>query len=87
MGFGVSQLKKTTPQIVKNVRDTLLYFLMGSLAFAPIFAPKLKMSGEDYAMWIGFSMLAIKSVAKFFGINDDEAVQNVVEAIKEVDKG
>jgi len=84
MGFGLNQLQKTTPQIVKNIRYTLLYFFMGCLAFANLFASKLHMTGEDYAMWIGFVMLAIKSMSKFFGINEDEAVKNVMDAVQEV---
>jgi len=59
------------PQVIKNIRDTLIYFLMGCLAFAPLFAPRLHISGEDYAMWTGFIMLAIRAFAKLFGIPDD----------------
>jgi len=60
------------PKVIKNIRDTALYFLMGCLAFANLFAPRLHMSGEDYAMWIGFAMLAIRAIAKMFGIPDVE---------------
>jgi len=87
MGFGPSQLTKTTPQIIKNIRDSILYFLIGALAFANLFAPKLHITGEDYAMWIGFIMLAVKSISKFFGINEDEAVQNVMDSVEEVKTG
>ena len=84
MSFGISSLSKTTPQRVKDIRDTLLYFLMGCLAFANLFAGKLHLTGEDYAMWIGFIMLAIKTGAKLFGVNEDEAVKNVMDAVDEV---
>ena len=87
MGFGPSQLTKTTPQIIKNIRDSILYFLIGALAFANLFAPKLHITGEDYAMWIGFIMLAVKSISKFFGINEDEAVKNVMDSVSEVKTG
>ena len=87
MGFGPSQLTKTTPQIIKNIRDSILYFLIGALAFANLFAPKLHITGEDYAMWIGFIMLAVKSISKFFGINENEAVQNVMDSVEEVKTG
>ncbi len=87
MGFGVNQLTKTTPQIIKNIRDSILYFLIGALAFANLFAPKLHITGEDYAMWIGFIMLAVKSISKFFGINEDEAVKNVMDSVEEVKTG
>ena len=87
MSFGIPSLKKSTPQAVKNVRDTLLYFFMGCLAFANLFAPKLHLTGEDYAMWIGFIMLAVKTLSKLFGVNDDEADKNVVEAEEEVKTG
>lgn len=63
--------KSEIPKVIKNIRDTALYFLMGCLAFAPLFAPRLGMSGEDYAMWIGFAMLAIRAVAKMFGIPEE----------------
>jgi len=87
MGFGLSQMRKTTPQRVKDIRDTLLYFFMGALAFANLFAPKLHLTGEDYAMWIGFIMLATKTLSKLFGVNDEEAVENVVDAVQEVKTG
>jgi len=87
MGFGLSQMRKTTPQRVKDIRDTLLYFFMGALAFANLFAPKLHLTGEDYAMWIGFIMLATKTLSKLFGVNDEEAVENVVDAVEEVKTG
>lgn len=63
--------KSEIPKVVKNIRDTALYFLMGCLAFANLFAPRLHMSGEDYAMWIGFAMLAIRAIAKMFGIPEE----------------
>lgn len=63
--------KSEIPKVIKNIRDTALYFLMGCLAFAPLFAPRLGMSGEDYAMWIGFAMLAIRAIAKMFGIPEE----------------
>lgn len=63
--------KNEIPQVIKNIRDTLIYFLMGCLTFAPLLAPRLHLSGEDYAMWIGFIMLAIRAFAKLFGIPDD----------------
>jgi hypothetical protein len=66
--------KNEIPQIIKNIRDTLLSFLAGCLTFAPLFAPKLHITGEDYAMWIGFIMLAIGSLAKMVGISDEEKV-------------
>jgi hypothetical protein len=59
------------PKVVKNIRDTLLSFLAGCLTFAPLFAPRLHMSGEDYAMWIGFIMLAIGTIAKGLGVKED----------------
>ena len=68
--------KNEIPQVIKNIRDTLIYFLMGCLAFAPLFAPRLHISGEDYAMWIGFIMLAIRAIAKLFGIPDDSQSQS-----------
>jgi len=73
-----------TPKVIKNIRDTLLSFLAGCLAFAPLFAPKLNITGEDYAMWIGFIMLAIGSIAKMFGVSEAEAVENVMKAVEEV---
>jgi hypothetical protein len=32
-------------------------------------------------------MLAVKTLSKLFGVNDDEAVKNVVEAVEEVKTG
>lgn len=72
--------QKPTPQLIKNVRDTLIGFLSGCLAFANLFASKLGMTGEDYAMWIGFIIIALKAGAKFFGVSEDEAVKNAVKA-------
>ena len=73
--------KNEIPQVIKNISDTLIYFLMGCLAFAPLFAPKLHISGTDYAMWIGFIMLAIRALAKLFGIPDDvQAEKNVLSS-------
>lgn len=89
MKFGLNQRNNDTPQRIKNVRDTLIYFLIGCLAFANLFAPKLDITGEDYAMYIGFLMLVIRALAKLFGVSEDEAVKNVVDAVeqvKEIDK-
>lgn len=83
MAFGFGQLKNTTPQRIKDIRDAIIYFFIGCLAFANLFAPKLNLTGEDYAMWIGFIMLVVKFVAKLFGVGEDEAVKNVVQAVKE----
>jgi hypothetical protein len=66
--------KREIPQVVKNIRDTATYFLMGCLTFAPLFAPRLHMSGEDYAMWIGFIMLVIRAVAKMFGVPEEATI-------------
>lgn len=64
------------PKVVKNIRDTASYFLMGCLTFAPLFAPRLHISGEDYAMWIGFALLVIRAVAKMFGVQEEMTVSN-----------
>lgn len=74
--------KREIPQVIKNIRDTFIYFLMGCLAFAPLFAPKLNMSGEDYAMWIGFAMLALRALAKLFGIPEDAPATKDEETTK-----
>lgn len=84
MSFGVSSLKKTTPQIVKNIRDSIIYAIAGCLAFTSILAPKLGMDGTDFATWNGFIIFGVKVIAKFFGVNDEEAVQNVMDAVQEV---
>lgn len=83
MPFGFNQVRKTTPQIIKDIRDALLYFFIGCLAFANLFAPMLNITGEHYAMWIGFIMLVIKAGARLFGVTDDEAEKNVQKAINE----
>ena len=83
MPFGFKQVNKTVPEKIKNIRDSLIYFFIGCLAFANLFAPRLHLSGEDYAMWIGFIMLVLKAGARLFGINDEEAEENVQKAIDE----
>ena len=71
MPFGVKQILKATPDRVKSIRNTLIYFFAGCLAFANLFVPKLKITGEDYAMWIGFIILSVNSFASFFGVSPD----------------
>jgi hypothetical protein len=83
MEFGINQIGKTTPQNVKNIRDSLLYFFMGALAFANLFAPRLHLTGEDYAMWIGFAMLLIKTGAKLWGVGDDGIVTPKNDEVKQ----
>ena len=82
--FGIPSLKKTTPQIVKNIRDSIIYAIAGCLAFAPILAPRFHVDGIDFAMWNGFIIFIVKVVAKFFGVSDEEAVKNVMDAVDEV---
>lgn len=57
MPFGPKQIFKATPEKVKEIRNSLIYFIGGCSAFAMLFVPKLKITGEEYAMYIGFAIL------------------------------
>ncbi len=76
-------LKKAIPEIVKNIRDGIMYLLAGVLPFSSLVAPKLGMSIEDFAGWCGFGIVAVKMFAKFFGVGETEAQENIVKAIKD----
>ena len=77
---------KTIPQVVKNIRDTIIYAAGGALAFGSYIAPKLDVSSDDFMSICGLTILGSKVVAKFFGVSEDEAVKNVVKAVEEVKK-
>lgn len=74
MPFGWTQVKKETPRIIKNFRDTLVYTVAGSLPFAKVLADKWGMTVEDYAMYAGLVILLSKAVAMLFGVKDEQAV-------------
>jgi hypothetical protein len=77
---------KTIPQVVKNVRDTIIYAAGGALAFGTFLAPKMGVTPEDFMQICGLVILGSKVVAKFFGVSEEEAVKNVVKAVEEVKK-
>lgn len=75
---------RAIPQVVKNIRDTWIYAAAGALTFSSFIAPKLNLTIDDYGTWIGISIFAVKVVAKFCGVSEDEAVANVMKSVKQV---
>lgn len=73
MPFGLTQIIKETPRIIKNLRDTLIYTVAGSLPFAKILADKWGMTVEDYALYAGLVILLSKAIAMLFGVKDEAA--------------
>ena len=79
-------LWRAVPQIIKNVRDTIIYAAGGALAFGSFLAPRLGLTSDDFMQVMGLIILGSKVVARFFGVSEDEAVKNVVKAVEEVKK-
>lgn len=76
----------TTPKVIKHIRACIIYAVSGSLVFTDFLSGKFGVTPLAYAEWCGIIIFASKVLAKFFGVGEDEAVQNVVESIKEVKK-
>ena len=77
---------RVIPQIVKNIRDGVIYAAGGAVAFSQLLAPKFSIPVEDFCMWCGIIILGAKVFAKFFGISEEEAVKNVGKAVKEANR-
>ncbi len=79
-------IRKSTPQVVKNIRDTLLYAISGSLVFTSFLAPFFNTTPLHFAEGLGFSMFGVKVIAKCFGVSEEETMQNAKDAKAEVKK-
>lgn len=71
MPFGWTQIRNETPRVVKNLRDTLVYTIAGSLPFAKVLADRWGITVEDYAMYAGLVILLSKAVGMLFGVKDE----------------
>lgn len=70
--FGFSQLIKSTPVIVKRFRDAIIYAVAAALPFAHEIADWLSLTLEKYAMFSGLVIIAVKAIATFFGVTDEQ---------------
>ena len=70
--FGLDQIGKDTPTIVKRLRDALLFIVAGSLVAVNVVAPALHMTVDAYGQWSGFALIVIKGISMMFGVPVEE---------------
>jgi hypothetical protein len=83
---GFKQVWKKTPDVIKNVRATLIYTIAGSLHFTATLSETFGTTPLGYAEWCGIAILLVKAISMFFGISDEEEVQEAYKVIKEKNK-
>ena len=84
MQIGFDQIKNTTPKVIRHIKGWIIYTIGGSLIFTDFFSAKLGITPLGYAEWCGVIIFVSKAVSKLFGVGEDEAVTNAVDAIKEL---
>lgn len=67
--FGINQVNKTTPAIVGRLRNGLVFFSGGVVAFLPTIAEALNTTTDKLSAWVGLSMLGLNAVAIMFGVD------------------
>jgi hypothetical protein len=84
--IGIEQIWKKTPDVIRKIRATLIYTIAGSLPFTATLSEKFGTTPLGYAEWCGIAILLVKAISMFFGVSDEEEVQQAYKVIKEKNK-
>lgn len=71
-GFGLGQIKRDTPEGIKNIRKALNFFSGGVVTFIPFIATSLNTNVETCTTIMGLFMLTFNSVSALFGVPPED---------------
>lgn len=69
--FGFDQLRKETPQFIKNLRKASNFFAGGVVAFLPFLAKAFHSDTDTLANIMGMFILGVNSLAAMCGLPAD----------------
>lgn len=72
MKIGWSVIFAETPKLVRRIRSSIVYTLVGSLPFSVFISGKLGISQVDYDTYVAIIILGVKGISSLFGVTDEE---------------
>lgn len=72
MNFGMNQIGKETPMVIRRVKSGLNFLTGGIVVFIPQLATSLHTSVDNVTLVVGLVSLAINGLAIMFGVPQEE---------------